>query len=149
MKKGMEFELEVHQLDEDDVFQSIIRLERHVIERLNLKVHGLCEVQLSETRKKVYVQARTIESKHRGTRGSDAPSKEWILMDEELRNRLGAKTGASYRFAFRYLGRYNIFNKLSYLANHEDPVVRIAFWLAIFSFFAGLLVGLLPSLFHL
>jgi hypothetical protein len=70
-------------------------------------------------------------------------------MDEELRNRLGAKTGASYRFAFRNSGRYNIINKLSYLANHEDPVVRITFWLAIFSFFAGLLVGLLPSLFHL
>ncbi len=146
MREIHDYELEVHQLGEVDVFKSIVRIDRKVVDALGLRLHGLCEVKSAETRKKTYVQVRTIEGRRAEGQSSWNPLERWILMDEELRNRLGVRERSSYRFTFRPMGRKSVFRNLAYLAYHEDPVVRMTFWLASFSVVLGAVLTLISVL---
>ena len=143
MGKLREYELEVHQLREGDVFKSIIRIDREVVDALGLSLHGLCKVRSTEKRQPIYVQVRSNEDKDPDSIGS---AEERILMDEELRNRLGVKERRLYRFAFRSIRRRNVLGNLACLGSHEDPVVRITFWLALFSVAVGALLVFVPTL---
>ncbi len=124
----------MHELEKEDLFRSIVRIHASVIADLKLKMHGLSRVRKSHNRRSVFVQVRTIEEEHIKKRTGRLSPERWILMDEELRsNRLGLRTGESYSFSFRSIGRRNVISGLRYLAGHENPVVRITFWLAFLS----------------
>src|SRR5881397_2224513 len=118
MRKFHEYELEVHQLRENDVFKSIVRIDRKAVDALGLTLHGLCQVWSTETRTKIYVQVRTINARHAETENGVAPVEKRILMDEELRSRLKVRERTVYRFVFRPIGRESIFRNLAYLARH-------------------------------
>ena len=152
----MEIELEVHQIDAEDVLKSMVRIDREVISKFGLKMHGLCEVRMSElSEKRIHVQARTIEKKHwedrecrdRNDGEFKLPHERWILMDEELRNRLKVTTGTPHRFAFRPILWHDFPGWLRYLNDHEDLATRAAFLVGVFVGVFLLIVGIVVGFF--
>ncbi len=127
MTRGREFDLEVDRADAQDVLHSVIRIHRTAVREMNLLLHGICEIRLSGSKRRIYAQVRTIEEEP----GSEEDSlQNRILMDEEFRNRLGVEVGTAYRFTIQTVGRRNVLKFMRYLGSHEDPVVRILLGLA-------------------
>lgn len=65
-----------------------------------------------------------------------------LLLDEYYRNRLYVATGEQVELNIRPCK--SIFGHLRYLRQHPNDVVRITYWLAIFSILLGLLLTILP-----
>ncbi len=94
---------------------------------MNLLLHGICEIHLSGSKRRIYAQVRTMEEEPGSEENS---SQNQILMDEEFRNRLGVEVGTTYRFTIQTVGRRNVLKFMRYLGSHEDPIVRILLGLA-------------------
>jgi len=128
--------LEVHQLNKEDVYKDIIRVnEAH---RTNRHGDRIKEGQVC----RVWTNRRKCLAVLRGYQDNDAPQ---IRMDDYMREKLDLRENAFYEFEFKQAG---FFGQLCWAWNATEIGYQVASRIAVLGFLIGV-IALIPAIVEL
>ena len=132
--------LKVKKADKEVILNNIIKLKSEKIKELNCgkikEYKSIIRIKCSDIKcktkdgkcKKVYVWVRPIDTEKKHNVGNNL-----VYMDDYLRKELNVKYNEEYEFEIKKSWR------IAYYGHHPNPIVRIAFWLTLFSITIGVL----------
>lgn len=116
-----------------DLYKDMARI--HVSHRSGVKRNGLARITVAGCKSEVLA-----------VRGMEPEKRDFVRLDHEVRDRLNVKLDQQYDFDVR---RASAFDHLRWALGSSEPALRVATWIAIWSFVLGvlgLIIGILPLL---
>jgi hypothetical protein len=110
---------------------------------------NLIKIKNLENKKSIVVSHRKIDenfikiyNQSDFTNKLDIKNKDVILFDEYYRNKLCVEKYSGFKLQIKPVKCF--WNKLAYLSNHSDDIVKISFWFAFLTFLFSFITYFLP-----